>query len=115
MPALHHLAFRVGDLDLMHAFYARWFGFEIVRDLRPRSLWLSLGAGAVLMLEMRGADEPSIDACGMELVAFAIDVEARVLLHAQLVASDLLEGETEHTLYFRDPEGRRVAVSSYPW
>jgi len=114
VPLLHHLAFRVADLDVMHAFYARWFGFEIVRDLRPRALWLGLGAGAVLMLEVRATDEPAIDARSQELVAFAIEAEARLALRAQLVASHLLEAETAHTLYFRDPEGRRVAVSSYP-
>jgi hypothetical protein len=44
-----------------------------------------------------------------ELLAFAIDASARDAWRAKVT----VEAETTHTLYFRDPDGRRVAVSSY--
>ena len=114
MSLVHHLALRVHNLEAMQAFYASWLGLTVVRDLSPRALWLGLGQGAVLMLELRGVSEPAIDVQSLELVAFAIDAGARPALRARLVALNMLEAETEHTLYFRDPEGRRVALSSYP-
>ncbi len=114
MTLVHHLALRVRDLDAMHMFYASWFGLTVVRDLKPRALWLGLGPACVLMLELRGESEPAIDANSLELVAFAIDATLRPALRARLVAQAMLESETEHSLYFRDPEGRRVAVSSFP-
>jgi catechol 2,3-dioxygenase-like lactoylglutathione lyase family enzyme len=109
MAAIHHLALRTRDVDRLLAFYRAWFGLAIVRDMRPRSVWLGLGEG-VLMIEQAGEGEPGIEAGSLELIAFRVTVEERLGLRGRFV----VEAETEHTLYFRDPDGRRVAVSSYP-
>lgn len=114
MTRIHHIALRVQDLGAQRAFYETWLDLTVVRDLSPRAFWLGLGEGSVLMLEQRGTEEPAIDPRSLELVAFAIDEAGRIALRARLVAAQLLESETDHTLYFRDPEGRRVGVSSYP-
>jgi catechol 2,3-dioxygenase-like lactoylglutathione lyase family enzyme len=111
VPALHHLALRTRDVDRLLAFYGEWFGFTIARDLRPRSVWLAL-SGAVLMIERSEAEEPPVPVGTLELVAFRVTVEERQAIRARL--GDALEAATEHTLYFRDPDGRRVGVSSYP-
>jgi catechol 2,3-dioxygenase-like lactoylglutathione lyase family enzyme len=111
MPTLHHLALRTRDVDRLLAFYREWFGLAIVRDARPRSVWLALGDG-VLMIEQADADEPTVPSGSRELSALRVTVEEREALRAKL--GDALEAATEHTLYFRDPDGRRVAVSSYP-
>jgi catechol 2,3-dioxygenase-like lactoylglutathione lyase family enzyme len=114
MPSLHHLALRTRDIERLLAFYLRWFGLVVQRDARPRSVWLTLDPGAVLMIEQAEPTEPSVAAGSQELVAFAVTIGQRERLREALVAAALLEHETEHTLYFRDPDGRRVAVSSYP-
>jgi catechol 2,3-dioxygenase-like lactoylglutathione lyase family enzyme len=114
VPPVHHLAFRSRDLDALAAFYATWLGAAVVRDSRPRALWLELGPGAVLMLELAGPDEPVLDPRSLELVAFRIEAVERAALRTRLSAAGLLEAETEHTLYLRDPDGRRIAFSSYP-
>lgn len=66
------------------------------------------------MIERAGDDEPLPPPGGKDLLALAIAPAARTRLRAALLAEHLLEHETDHTLYFRDPDGRRVAVSSYP-
>ncbi|MDB4976871.1 MAG: Lactoylglutathione lyase [Myxococcaceae bacterium] len=114
MPSLHHLALRTHDLERLLAFYRHWFGLSVQRDLRPRSVWLRLEPASVLMLERAEAAEPAVPVGSLELVALAVSLEERVALRERLTAAGLLEGETEHTLYFRDPDGRRVALSSYP-
>lgn len=114
MAVLHHIALRVLDLDAALQFYQHWFGLICVRDQRPRSVWLSLDPRSVLMLERRGQGEPGPSSGSLELLAFATSVEQRASQRAALIAQGMLEAETEHTLYFRDPEGRRVALSSYP-
>jgi catechol 2,3-dioxygenase-like lactoylglutathione lyase family enzyme len=114
MPAVHHLALRTRDLDALRAFYERWLGAAVVRDRRPRSLWLELGPGAVLMLEAAEPGEPAPDPCSLELIAFRIEASERPAVRERLLAAGLLEAETEHTLYFRDLEGRRLGLSSYP-
>ena len=98
---------RTRDLPRLERFYAGVLGFAVVRrDDARGSVWLDAG-GTVLMLERAGADEPPIPAGTKDLVAFAVDDldpwRDRVAV----------EAETEHTLYFRDPDGRRVAVSTY--
>ncbi len=104
---IHHVALRTHDLARLEHFYAAVLGLRVLRrDDARGSLWLD-ASGAVLMLERAAAGEPSVPAGSMELVAFAVDDKetwrGRVTV----------EAETEHTLYFRDPDGRRVAVSSY--
>lgn len=114
MPALHHLALRTHDVDGLLAFYLRWFGLAVQRDTRPRSVWLQLQPSAVLMIELADPDEPGVPAHSRELFAVSISTAERARLREELVAAGLLEAETEHTLYFRDPDGRRVGLSSYP-
>ena len=113
MARLHHIALRTPDVDRAFAFYQHWFGLRPARDMRPRAVWLSL-EGGVLMIEQSDPDEPAVPAGSRELLALAVTVEERDRLREKLVQAGLLEDETAHTLYFRDPDGRRVAVSSYP-
>jgi catechol 2,3-dioxygenase-like lactoylglutathione lyase family enzyme len=114
MTRLHHLALRTRDLDRLVSFYEAWFGLSVVRESRPRSVWLGLGPEAVMMIELAEAHEPAPATGSLELTALAVSVEQRTRLRESLVRAGLLEGETQHTLYFRDPDGRRVGVSSYP-
>jgi catechol 2,3-dioxygenase-like lactoylglutathione lyase family enzyme len=110
---LHHLALRTADVDRLERFYADVLGLPVVRrDAARGSVWLRVGS-SVLMLERAGADEPPIAAGTRELMAFSID--DREGWRARLMqAAGGIEAETEHTLYFRDPDGRRLAVSTYP-
>lgn len=111
--AVHHIAFRVGDLQRSLDFFVDVLGLEVRRDARPRSVWLGLG-DAVLMLERREAGEPAVPAGSMELVAFRVDEERKALIRQRCIELGCFDGETEHTVYLRDPDGRRIAVSTYP-
>jgi catechol 2,3-dioxygenase-like lactoylglutathione lyase family enzyme len=106
---IHHVALRTSDLPRLQRYYMEELGFAVVsRDEARGSVWLNAG-GAVLMLERAEPGEPAIPAGSRELLAFAVDDKeawrGRVTV----------EAETRHTLYFRDPDGRRLAVSSYPF
>ena len=114
MSCIHHLALRTEDVARLADFYVHWFGLSVLREQRPHSIWLSLGEQAVLMVEKRVAAEPVIATGSQELLAFRVDEVRREQLAVQLSALGMLEARTEHTLYFRDPDGRRVGVSSYP-
>ena len=111
-PPLHHLALRSADLEKTAAFYRETLGLRVVRDNLPRSLWLGLGAGAVLMIEAREPGEPSIPAGSRELFAVRVENERKAQIRALAVAEGFFDGETEHTVYLRDPDGRRVGVST---
>src|ERR1022692_293737 len=104
---------RTRDVDRLERFYRGPLGFELVRRKDGRgSVWLDAG-GALLMIERASPDEPQIATGTKELVAFA--VEDKEAWRARLANARIaLEDETPHTLYFRDPDGRRVAVSTWP-
>ncbi len=111
---VHHIALRTRDLAALVDFYRRWLGVSVLRDQRPRSVWLDLAGEAVLMIEAADEAEPRPPAGGLDLLAFrlpAADFEATRL---RLEGAGLLESRTEQTLYFRDPDGRRLGLSCFP-
>lgn len=111
---LHHIAIRTTDLEKAVGFYTTMLGLGIVRDLRPRSVWLGLGDHAVFMIEVRGAGEPTIPPGSLELVAFRASASVKTAVRERALEAGCFDGETEHTVYLRDPEGRRLGVSTFP-
>jgi glyoxylase I family protein len=111
---LHHLAFRTDDLSALEHFYGVVLGLPLIRRHEGRSVWLDAG-GIVIMLERCADGEPAIPEEAMEVVAFAIAPSDRALVAGRLNAAGLvIEARTAYTLYVRDPDGRRVGLSSYP-
>lgn len=109
---LHHLAFRTDDVVRLTAFYEDVLGFRVTAREADRA-WIASGE-VVLMLERRGEAEPAVPARSMELVAFAVSEPERHLWRERLAAAGIsVEASTAYTLYFRDPDGRRIGVSSY--
>jgi len=118
---LHHLALGARDLEKTAAFYRDLLGLrEVSRHHEPggrlRSIWLDLG-GPVLMIERTEEPVRRVQGVGAGpfLVALAVKPPDRVALERALALSGVpVEARTEHTVYLRDPEGNRVALSSYP-
>lgn len=120
---LHHLALGAQDVAGLARFYAEALGLaELQRhyhaDGRLRSVWLDLGTGgAVLMIE-EAAESPRVVSgigAGLFLLAVQASPGERPAVEQRLeAAGGRIEHRTEHSTYARDPEGHRVAVSSYP-
>lgn len=114
---IHHLAFRtasVASLAQLERFYVDALGLAVVKRHERRSVWLD-AAGSLVMLEVRDEGEPSPVPGGKELVAFGIAPDERAIVTGRLSAAGVpIEASTEYTLYVRDPEGRRIGLSSYP-
>ena len=109
---VHHIAIRTCDLARLEKFYVAVVGLPVLRrDDARGSVWLD-ASGLVIMLERAGDGEPTASARANDLVAFAADDLAS--WRDRLARAGLaIEAETAHTLYFRDPDGRRIAVSVY--
>ncbi|HEX3771096.1 MAG TPA: VOC family protein [Polyangiaceae bacterium] len=121
MPAglrVHHLALRSRDPARLARFYGDLLGLAVARRDEARgSVWLRAGA-VVLMIERAPASEPAPDPGSQELLAFGLDPASdRPGLDAWRARLDAagvgVEAETAFTIYFRDPEGRKVALSVY--
>ncbi len=111
---VHHLAFRTHDVEALASFYEQILGLARVREQAGYSVWLRLGE-AVLMLERAEPGESSIPLGSREFVAFAVDASERSRLQQRLEDHGVEIEETGvYTNYFRDPDGRRVGLSTYP-
>jgi catechol 2,3-dioxygenase-like lactoylglutathione lyase family enzyme len=111
---LHHLAFRTPDLARLERFYVEGLGLTVLRRQEGRSVWLDAD-GALLMLELTEADEPCHAPGSKELVAFAVAADSRAACTERLARAGVgVEASTDYTLYVRDPDGRRIGLSSYP-
>lgn len=118
---LHHLALGAREVGRVAAFYRDLLGLpEIARHHFPdgslRSIWLGLG-GPALMIER--TEEPPRTVIGVGAGPFLLALqltaeECEVRERALATAGVAVESRTAHTRYFRDPEGNRVALSSYP-
>ena len=110
---IHHLAFRTRDLARLEAFYAGALGLPVRERHGDRSVWLGVG-DAILMLERAEVGEPDVPPGSMDFVAFDVEKDARIGYLARLAEAGVaVEHQTEFTLYFRDPDGRRVGISHY--
>lgn len=114
MRALHHVALRCDDIEQTARYYCATLGLhECARkhqaDGALRSIWLRSG-DVIFMCERRERDEPAIDPRSMELLCFSIAPHELAEWRERL---GVIEAETQFTLYARDPDGRRVAVSCY--
>ncbi|MDB4941473.1 MAG: Lactoylglutathione lyase [Labilithrix sp.] len=111
---IHHLAFRTSSLARLERFYVDALGLAVVKRHADRSVWLDAG-GAIVMLELREEDEGDASPTSKDLVAFAVPPEDRARITERLAAAGIaVEASTEYTLYVRDPDGRRIGLSSYP-
>jgi catechol 2,3-dioxygenase-like lactoylglutathione lyase family enzyme len=118
---LHHIALGARNLELVAAFYRDLLGLREIGRHREsggqvRSIWLDLG-GPILMIELTGEPPRRVLGVGAGpfLLAFAKRPLDRDALGISLTEAGFpVESRTEHTMYFRDPEGNRVAISSYP-
>jgi glyoxylase I family protein len=124
VTGFHHLAVQVKDLERTAHFYRDVLGLaESKRHHRDdgslRSIWLDLpGGGFFALEEVAEAPRPEpfkSERAGMLLVALRIGAADRAGAVAELARHGIpLEHQTRWTLYVRDPEGNRVALSHHP-
>jgi len=111
---VHHLALRTTDVPRLEAFYRDVVGLALTARPGEGRVWLAAGE-TVVMIEEQLEREPGVPAGSMELVAFAIEPEERAGFVERLGRAGVaVEGETGFSVYFRDPDGRRVGVSHWP-
>ncbi len=124
VQGFHHLAIQVRDVERATAFYRDVLGLaELRRHLRPdgslRSVWVGVTGGGFLALEaVSGEVEPGPfrhEQPGLFLLALRISPAGRARAVEELARAGFpVEHETTWTVYVRDPEGNRVALSHHP-
>jgi glyoxylase I family protein len=111
---VHHIAFRTRDLERLTEFYVEVMGLAVRERKGERAAWLEAD-DVILMLERAEPGEPDVPRGTMEMIAFDVESEARVGWLRRLAERGVaIEAQTDFTLYFRDPDGRKIGLSHYP-
>ncbi|MEO8360992.1 MAG: VOC family protein [Vicinamibacteria bacterium] len=115
MEGIHHLALRVHDCDIAARFYGSNVGLHEMRRTTTesgelRAVWMRAGT-TVLMLE-RSIRGTGAESGSGHVLVFPVDdlATAEQRLHASGVP---VTDRTAATLYFEDPDGHRVGLSTY--
>lgn len=109
---MHHVALRTRDVERLLTHYVEVCGLTL-RSRRPNgSVWLQSG-GVVLMIERAEPSEARPAEGSLDLLAFATDEPTDALEQRLAARGAAVEARTEWTVYFRDPDGRRNALSRY--
>ena len=124
--SLNHLAIKTASVLRLSSFYTSVLGMEQVKQHHDenglRAVWLRLGEG-LLMIErskLRGQENlPSSkqyehDPPGIHLLAFKIEEASKTSWRQKLQENQIrIESESDFTIYFFDPDGNRIGLSSY--
>ena len=117
ITGVHHVAVQVNDLERSRSFYVDVLGLKEVRR-QPHSLWVQAGDALVMLEKCSGEAPPPAfnnDAQGLHLLALRIPAAARESWRKRLTHAGFpVVHETGFTLYVRDPDGARIALSHYP-
>lgn len=108
---IHHVAFRTRDLARLVQFYRDFLKLRVIRQAEGR-VWLEAGS-AIVMLETAETGEPEIPANCKEFLAFEIGANELQTWRNALSQACLPFEESPFTLYFRDPDGRRIGLSCF--
>lgn len=123
VESIDHLVLTVADVDATCAFYARVLGMEVVTFGEGRTA-LRFGRQKINLHQQGKELEPRAarPVPGSGDVCFVAGAPlARVIEHLGACGVEVLEGPVERTgavgrvtsVYFRDPDGNLVEVSSY--
>jgi glyoxylase I family protein len=123
--AFHHLAIQVRDLPAAERWYTTVLGLPLLRrwqdaEGRDRSSWLGLDGDAFVALER--CDGTRVEGPGWEsgapgyfVLALRIAPAERIAWEQRLAEHGIaIERRSQWTIYFRDPEGNRLGLSSHP-
>lgn len=120
----HHVAIVVRDVQACAQFYRVVLGLEPLPAPRAGVSWFRLG-DVILMIEpltdagsegsLGTADANPGTRPGLHLLSLAIHVHERATWEARLSTHGVaITQRSDYSLYFRDPENNRLALSHYP-
>ena len=113
---LDHVAIAVSDLDRAEDFYREVLGLERVQpQWDPPRIMASAGSGMALF--PKGEDFPGETSPHILHVAFRVDREAFEAARAELdergIEVSFSDHGAAHSIYFNDPDGHRLELTTY--
>tara|TARA_B100000676_G_C17490207_1_gene537870 strand:- start:43 stop:441 length:399 start_codon:yes stop_codon:yes gene_type:complete len=124
VPSLNHIAIKTNGVDRLSKFYSEVLGLTFVKQHRDdkglRSIWLRLGSGLLMLERSEHGGSRSQEAnfkedpTGIHLIALSVEKSKKEDWRARLEQNKVsIEFESEYTIYFFDPDGNRIGLSSF--
>ena len=122
IEALDHVALSVRDVERSARWYADVLGFkqehEGMWDGVP--IFVGNGAAAIALFPVRDkAGSTSHDRAAVRTLHFAFRTDRENFLRAQdelkkrAIPFDFQDHEISHSIYFRDPDGHQIEITTY--
>jgi catechol 2,3-dioxygenase-like lactoylglutathione lyase family enzyme len=122
IEALDHVALSVRDVERSAQWYADVLGFKRLHEgiWNGTPIFVGNGAAAVALFPARDKGvSTSHDRAAVRTLHFAFRANRENFLHAQdelkqrAIPFDFQDHEISHSIYFRDPDGHEIEITTY--
>jgi catechol 2,3-dioxygenase-like lactoylglutathione lyase family enzyme len=122
IEALDHVALSVRDVERSAQWYADVLGFKRLHEgiWNGTPIFVGNGAAAIALFPVRDkAGSTSPDWAAVRTLHFAFRTDRENFLRAQdelkkrAIAFDFQNHEISHSIYFRDPDGHEIEITTY--
>ena len=122
IDALDHVALSVRDVASSAQWYAEVLGFKRLHEDKWNGIPVFVGNGAAAIALFPAAEEVgsvSTDRAAARTLHFAFRTDRENFLRAQdelkerAIPFNFQDHEISHSIYFRDPDGHKIEITTY--
>jgi catechol 2,3-dioxygenase-like lactoylglutathione lyase family enzyme len=121
LEGIDHVALAVRDLRRSAEWYIEVLGFEHWHDgmWNGEPVFVGKGKTALALFVARDPDVPDAPRGGLGMLHLAFRasgsefIRAQAELQARGIAFQFQDHEISHSIYFRDPDGHRLEITTY--
>ena len=122
LNALDHVALSVRDLTRSTQWYIDVLGFKRLHQDKWNGIPAFVGNGAAAIALFPASEEigsASVDHAAARVLHFAFRTNRKNFLHAQdelkkrSISFEFQDHDISHSIYFRDPDGHKIEITTY--
>ena len=122
IDALDHVALSVRDLERSAQWYANVLGFKRLHEDKWNGIPVFVGNATAAVALFPASEEigsASVDRAAVRTLHFAFRTDRKNFLRAQdelkkrAISFEFQNHEISHSIYFRDPDGHKIEITTY--
>jgi catechol 2,3-dioxygenase-like lactoylglutathione lyase family enzyme len=122
IDALDHVALSVRDLERSAQWYAEVLGFKRLHEDKWNGIPVFVGNATAAVALFPASEEigsASVDRAAVRTLHFAFRTDRKNFLRAQdelkkrAISFEFQNHEISHSIYFRDPDGHKIEITTY--
>ena len=122
IDTLDHVALSVRDLERSARWYADVLGFKRLHEGKWNGIPIFVGNDAAAVALFPASEEigsASVDRAAVRTLHFAFRTDRENFLRAQdelkkrAISFEFQDHEISHSIYFRDPDGHKIEITTY--